>query len=332
LLLLALAVPPQAPSNEPPSEPRTVGGRIKEPRKIKSVPPKYPDDAKRAGIAGVVILECTISPKGEVAAVKVLKGLPLLSEAAVEAVRKWRYTPTLLDGVAVPVIMTVTVNFKLEAVRLEDLMDSLDHEHEGVREAAALGLRRLKTSGFTGRPEMRDAIRALERMAAKDESPSVRSAAEQTLRELDPRPAPSDDSPSNAEAPPEARPEAEKEPEPDSPKAEPASPAPDGASLEFDSPPRVIKGVRPQYPQAAFVAKIEGTVLIEALVDVDGRVSKARVIQSVPGLDEAALEAARRWRFEPARKGGKPVVTIIHMPVAFRIYDKEPLPPPPPKP
>jgi TonB family protein len=306
LLLLAMALPPQAPSDETPSEPRIVGGQIKEPRKVKSVPPRYPDDAKRAGIAGVVIVECTISPKGEVAAVKVLKGLPLLSEAAVEAVRKWRYTPTLLNGVAVPVIMTVTVNFKLEAVRLEDLMDSLDHEHEGVREAAALGLRRLKTSGFTGRPEMRDAIEALKRLAAKDESPSVRAAAEQTLRELDPRP--------------------------DSPRAEADSGAPEGASLEFDSPPRVIKGAKPQYPQAAFAAKIEGTVLVEALIDVEGRISRARVIQSVPGLDEAALEAARRWRFEPARKAGKPVATIIHMPVAFRIYGKEPLPPPPPKP
>jgi TonB family protein len=56
------------------------------------------------------------------------------------------------------------------------------------------------------------------------------------------------------------------------------------------------------------------------LVDDKGRIVKARVIQSVPGLDEAALDAAKKWQFEPARKGGKPVATILHMPVAFRIY------------
>ena len=66
------------------------------------------------GVAwGVVILECTISPQGKVTDVKVLRGIPLLDQAAVDAVKQWVYTPTLLNGVPVPVIMTVTVNFKL---------------------------------------------------------------------------------------------------------------------------------------------------------------------------------------------------------------------------
>jgi protein TonB len=62
----------------------------------------------------VVVLEATISPSGEVTGVKVLKGIPLLNDAAVNAVREWRYSPTLLNGVPVPVIMTVTVNFRLD--------------------------------------------------------------------------------------------------------------------------------------------------------------------------------------------------------------------------
>jgi protein TonB len=93
-----------------------------------------------------------------------------------------------------------------------------------------------------------------------------------------------------------------------------------GAVMDFDSPPRVIKQARPQYPQDAFVKKIEGTVLIEALVDSQGRVARARVIQSVPLLDAAALQAVYQWVFQPAMKHGRPVATIIHMPVAFRIY------------
>jgi protein TonB len=66
-----------------------------------------------ARVQGVVILECTISPQGKVVAVKTVRGVPMLDEAAIQAVRQWEYTPTLLNGVPVPVIMTVTVNFKL---------------------------------------------------------------------------------------------------------------------------------------------------------------------------------------------------------------------------
>jgi protein TonB len=90
-----------------------VGGQIKEPKKLKNINPVYPDIAKQARVQGVVILECTISPQGKVTDVKVLRGIPLLDAAAIEAVKQWVYTPTLLNGVPVPVIMTVTVNFRL---------------------------------------------------------------------------------------------------------------------------------------------------------------------------------------------------------------------------
>ena len=91
----------------------TSWGQIKPPRKLKDVQPIYPDIAKQARVQGVVIVECTISPRGKVTDVKVLRGVPLLNQSAITAVRQWVYTPTLLNGVPVPVIMTVTVNFKL---------------------------------------------------------------------------------------------------------------------------------------------------------------------------------------------------------------------------
>ena len=90
-----------------------VGGQIKEPKKVHNVSPSYPDIAKQARVQGIVILECIISPQGKVSDVKVLRGIPLLDQAAIDAVKQWVYTPTLLNGVPVPVIMTVTVNFKL---------------------------------------------------------------------------------------------------------------------------------------------------------------------------------------------------------------------------
>jgi protein TonB len=102
---------PEAPP--PVQQPVRVGGQIKEPKKLKSVPPVYPPLATQARVQGVVILECTISPQGKVTDVKVLRGIPLLDQSAIDAVKQWVYTPTLLNGVPVPVIMTVTVNFKL---------------------------------------------------------------------------------------------------------------------------------------------------------------------------------------------------------------------------
>jgi protein TonB len=102
---------PEAP---PPVRAVRVGGTIAEPTKLRHVNPVYPDIAKQARVQGVVILEATISPTGKVTAVKVLRGVPLLNEAALEAVKQWEYTPTLLNGVPVPVIMTITVNFRLQ--------------------------------------------------------------------------------------------------------------------------------------------------------------------------------------------------------------------------
>jgi TonB family protein len=96
------------------------------------------------------------------------------------------------------------------------------------------------------------------------------------------------------------------------------------AVVDYDSPPRAIKITRPQYPQQAFAEKIEGTVLVEILIDTQGRVAKARVIQSVPLLDAAALETVYQWVFQPAVKHGGPVAILAQVPVYYRIYQKGP--------
>jgi protein TonB len=93
--------------------PLRIGGHIREPRKLHHVVPVYPDVARAARVQGSVVIECTLTPEGRVAGVSVVSGHPLLSAAAVHAVQQWRFTPNLLNDVAVPVILTVTVNFRL---------------------------------------------------------------------------------------------------------------------------------------------------------------------------------------------------------------------------
>ena len=89
-----------------------VGGNARPPRKIFDVRPAVPDEATRAGIRGIVILEITIDVDGTVKDARVLRSIPMLDAAALEAVRRWRYDPTTIDGKAMPVIMTVSVNFE----------------------------------------------------------------------------------------------------------------------------------------------------------------------------------------------------------------------------
>jgi protein TonB len=78
------------------------------------VKPTYPAIAQSARVQGIVIIEATIGTNGRVTNTKVLRSIPLLDQAAIDAVKQWEFTPTTLNGVPVPVIMTVTVQFTLQ--------------------------------------------------------------------------------------------------------------------------------------------------------------------------------------------------------------------------
>jgi protein TonB len=97
----------------PAARPVRVGGNVKEPRKLRGGPPVYPALARQARIQGVVVLDCLVDTRGRVTEVHVVGGVPLLQDAAIDAVRQWIYTPTLVNGVPVPVQLIVTVTFRI---------------------------------------------------------------------------------------------------------------------------------------------------------------------------------------------------------------------------
>jgi protein TonB len=108
--------PPPPPPPPPPGWAAgavRVGGDMRQPTKTRHVAPEYPAVAQSARVQGVVILEVVIGPDGHVQDARVLRSIPLLDQAAIDAVRQWEFTPTHLNGVPVPVIMTVTVQFSL---------------------------------------------------------------------------------------------------------------------------------------------------------------------------------------------------------------------------
>jgi protein TonB len=91
-----------------------IGGDIKAPMKTHDVKPAYPPIAQDAQVQGVVILEILVDTNGKVVDRRILRSIPLLDQAALEAVSQWEYTPTLLNGNPVSVLMTVTVHFSLQ--------------------------------------------------------------------------------------------------------------------------------------------------------------------------------------------------------------------------
>jgi len=105
-------LPSEAPP--PPAKVVRIGGQIAQPKLIRQVKPVYPDLAVQSRVTAIIILEAEVDTRGHVKTVKVLRGHPLFDDAAMEAVKQWRYQPLLLNGEPTGFILTVTVNFNLQ--------------------------------------------------------------------------------------------------------------------------------------------------------------------------------------------------------------------------
>jgi len=93
--------------------PVRVGGRVRQPKVIKQVTPRYPPLARDAHITGEVVIDAIIDEHGNVTEMKVLSGSPLFYAAALEALREWKYEPTYLNDEPVSVQLIVTIQFRL---------------------------------------------------------------------------------------------------------------------------------------------------------------------------------------------------------------------------
>ena len=112
------ASPTQPPSSQAqPDSPEHVRVQVGVTRGmlVKKVPPKYPKKARKNHIEGTVVLHAKISKEGDVADLSVISGDPMLTQAALDAVKQWKYRPYLLGGKPVEVVTQITVNFQLAA-------------------------------------------------------------------------------------------------------------------------------------------------------------------------------------------------------------------------
>ncbi len=105
--VVAAPLPPR-----PPAAPVRIGGQIKAPAILHRVEPQYPNIAANAHVSGLVVLEAAVDIRGGVQSIKVLRpGHPLLDREAMTALKQWRYTPLVLNGIPTPFVLTVTFNF-----------------------------------------------------------------------------------------------------------------------------------------------------------------------------------------------------------------------------
>lgn len=265
--------------------PLRVGGNIKEPRKIRSVNPAYPQVARDAGISGVVILEAVIDTDGLPVNLKILRSIPELDQAAINAVRQWRYTPTLLNGVPVAVVMTVTVHFTLQAPQgaaPQGSVQALEQRYSALQREAQ-GLDRTPDEMAARRAALQSELARLEQqLVAARQTAAVGAAGQQTTV---PVPAADDDV------------------------------LRVGGAIEE---PRKIRDVRPIYPEVARAAGVSGIVIIEVTINTEGDVTDARILRSIPLLDQAALEAIVQWKYQPVTVGGVPTPVKMTATVMFR--------------
>jgi len=228
-----------------------AGGESAPPKLVKSVEPVYPEIARQSKVQGVVILEATTDVYGRVAAVKVLRSIPLLDQAAIDAVRQWEYEPAIVDGEPKPVTFTVAVRFDLK------------------NEQGAAGVQGGVEGGVQG--GVAKAVGALDIQAEKEfEKGAVRA-------------------------------------------------------VDDIKPPKLLKSVEPVYPERARQAQVEGVVILEARTDEDGNVEDARILRSIPLLDQAAIDAVKQWKYEPLIIEGKARKVIFTVAVRFMLKsgDKE---------
>lgn len=253
-------------------EPVRVGGDIKEPRRISDVRPVYPAIAQQAGIEGIVIIEAIIGTDGAVESARILRPVPLLDQAALDAVTQWRYTPTLLNGQPVKVVMTVTVTFNLTGQQPAREVNPDPQVMQRPADNVADLLDFAKAVHQRGLYD--EAERTLQRALAVLQAERVRNARAAT-----------------GEVPTAAP---------------PAQPLRVGGDIKE---PALLKRVDPVYPAGTVPA---GPTIAEIVIGGDGRVTEVRILRSTGvTVDTAAIAALRQWVFQPTLLNGAPVPVIM---------------------
>ena len=316
-----------------------VGGNVQQKKLLHQVAPVYPPLAKQARIQGVVRLQASIAKDGTVLNLTVVSGHPLLIPAALEAVKQWRYEPTLLNNEPVEVITQIDVNFSLSGegsaaplLGSESVPFSLDETEEPkrIRVSARVQERKLLYNPEPVYPPLAEQARirgfvklvvlistdgAVKEVRVVSGHPLLVPAAVDAVRQWRYRPTLLDGEPAEVISEIQVNVGA-RQPEIVERKVGEAVFRVGGDV----KPPTLLHKVEPEYTEQARDSKLEGTVVLSCEIGPDGAARNIRVEKWLGlGLDEKAVEAVEQWRFRPGEKGGQPVAVRATVEVNFRL-------------
>jgi TonB family protein len=301
---------------------------------------EYTEAARRAHVNGEVEMEFVIGTDGIPRDIQVVKSVPLLDQAAVEALRQWRFKPASLNGVPVEKKTRVIMTFKLftEPPRPPEsdpaakspapqntaplLIYKRDPEYPAIaRQVGQQGTVVLvATIGADGRVKGVKVLKS---------PPMLAKPARDAVMQWIYKPAMQDGAPVESETQVELNfPQEQTSP------AAPPEPL-GGATPPQPSTPQISQAMLvykrdPDYPEEARQAGVHGTVELLATIAVDGRVKDVKVVSGPPALTKAAQDAVTQWVYKPTMVNGVPVENETHISISFKPQAKaapEPAPP-----
>jgi TonB family protein len=160
--------------------PLHAGRDVARPKRVHDESPIYPPSARQAGVQGLIVMEVTLNEKGGPVDIRVLRSIPILEQAATDAVREWRYEPTIVNGVPRRVVLVEAVDFFNSDGEMERAYSNIaasTREPVGFRLYAIARLRELPPKHY------KSVSRVLERLA-KDSDITIAEAAGQALGSL----------------------------------------------------------------------------------------------------------------------------------------------------
>lgn len=246
--------------------------------------------AFKPGASGVIRAAVLVGEDGRVAQVGIVDSVRAHDDAAVAWVKQWEFSPAKRDGKPVATRILVPVLLGLPSalpytVDLPAPTEPIPVLLERLRSADA-HIRRQAAWDLAGAGSGHEDVEAALIALLGDDARTVRYATTWALHHVAPERSWANNSSQGLE----------------------------GATL----PTHTFRTV-PRYPQEAFIAAVQGTVLLSILIGEDGEVAEIRVAQSIPMLDDAAVACVRQWRFEPGRRNGRPCAVAAAAPITFAI-------------
>jgi len=272
----------EVPAEAEPDSPRRVASGVMAGQLVSRVNPVYPAEAKAKGVQGAVLLKAVISKEGTIERLEVVSGPEELADSAIHAVKQWTYKPYLLNGQPTEVETTVRVNYHLGD----------RSEGEGARSSGS------SSSGSS---------------SSSDSSASSSERAEKAVKKVEKR-----TEKTGEKAEKNADKTAEKA-EKDAEKAEQAEKAEKGQRVAAGvMAGQLLSHVNPVYPAEAKEKRIQGAVVLKAVISKEGTVENLQVVSGPEELASSAIDAVRQWTYKPYLLNGEPTEVETTITVNYR--------------